>query len=94
MWLLVGLLIAADAPPDVVWANRTENLAVRTREAATTLAQTAAAASASGRAERLAPMRSDVEELVRLADLLAKQAAAPPVPDGAEGGYSPRSGVE
>lgn len=80
MWLLLVVLIAADTPPDERWATRVENNAVRAREAATALSETAGTISRSGRAEQLAPLRSDVDELVRRADVLARLAGSDAAP--------------
>lgn len=78
MWTLLFLLMAAETDAGVVWANRTENAAVRTREAAATLARTAREVSQSGRIGALAPLSSDVDELVRRADMLVDITGEPP----------------
>ncbi len=78
MWLLaLSLLHAApDAPagaPEAqgtVWATRTEGAAVRVREAAGQLAETANEVAASGRVQQLGVLHSDVDEVVKRADAL------------------------
>lgn len=77
MWLALLLTASATTPRDDRWADRTENAAVRTREAATTLADTASAIARAGRLERLAPLRSDVDEVVRRTRLLARVTEGP-----------------
>jgi hypothetical protein len=78
MWLL--LLFGADSGE--LWSSRVETAAVRLRTQATLVATTAGGIAASGRIGGLAPLRSDVDELVRQADQLVRWAgeAKPPPP--------------
>ena len=71
MWLL--LLFGADSSAQ--WSARVETSAVRVRTQATLLATTAAAITAAGRLDALAPLRSDVDELVRQAETLDRWAS-------------------
>ncbi len=72
MWLLLAVLVAADTPPIVKWANGVERDAVKLKTTAKQLSDTAAATAADGRISRLAPLRSDVEDVVQRAEVLVR----------------------
>lgn len=74
MWILL-LLGATGGDP---WPGRTEGAAVRVRLSALALAETSTLISTAGRIERLAPLRSEADELVRHANLLVRWAQDPP----------------
>ena len=71
MWILLFAVLWAATPtaPDP-WASRTENGAVRLREATDALAATADGIAKSGRLEQLAVLHSDADEAARRADQL------------------------
>ena len=66
----LSLLYAADTSDADVWATRTENAAVRLREAADQLAETASTIAQAGRVQRLAVLHSDSKEVAKRADQL------------------------
>ncbi len=100
MWLFtLSLLYAADTNAGDLWASRTENGAVRLREASDALATTANAVAGAGRMEELAVLHTNADDVVRVAGQLAVWAdqapsivkQAPPTPAIAPTGPPPRA---
>lgn len=77
MWLLLAVLVAADAPPMVKWANGVERNAVKLKTTAKQLSDTAGTIAAEGRISHLAPLRSDVDEVLERADALVRASNEP-----------------